>query len=56
MFYKMIQAKRDQWFQPAECTVGALVEYMENNGHLRDAQIDAIKTYLLFESSTPTVD
>ena len=56
MFYKMIQAKRDQWFQAAECTVGALVEYMENNGHLRDAQIDAIKTYLLFESSAPTVD
>ena len=49
MFYKMIQAKRDQWFQSAKCTVGALVEYMESNGHLRDAQIDAIKTYLFLK-------
>ena len=49
MFYKMIQAKRDQWFQSAECTVGALVNYMESNGHLRDAQIDAIKTYLFLK-------
>lgn len=49
MFYRMIQAKRDRWFQSAECTVGALIEYMENSGHLRDAQIDAIKTYLFLK-------
>lgn len=46
MFYRMIKAKRDQWLLSSSCSVVALVEYMEKNGHLRDAQIDAIKTYL----------
>lgn len=49
MFYKMIEKKRDQWYHSPECTVGALVEYMEKDGHLRDAQIDAIKTFLFLK-------
>lgn len=49
MFYKMIEAKRDQWYRSADCTVGALISYMEDAGGLRDAQIDAIKTYLFLK-------
>lgn len=49
MFYKMIEKKRDQWYLSPDCTVNTLVDYMEKNGHLRDAQIDAIKTYLFLK-------
>ena len=49
MFYKMITAKRKLWLASPECSVGTLVEYMEKTGHLRDAQIDAIKTYLFLK-------
>ena len=49
MFYKMIQVKRDQWFRSDNCTIGPLIAYMEMDGHLRDAQIDAIKTYLFLK-------
>ena len=49
MFYKMIQAKRDQWIQSDDCTIESLISYMEKSGHLRDAQIDAIKTYLFLK-------
>ena len=46
MFYKMIERKRDQWFASEECTVRTLVDYIENAGQMRDAQVEAIKTYL----------
>jgi len=46
MFYKMIRQARDLWYSSSECTIQSLIEYMENKNCLRDAQIDAIKTYL----------
>lgn len=46
MFYRMIEKKRDQWYASGECTVNELISYMERKGQLRDAQIEAIKTYL----------
>ena len=46
MFYKMIERARDRWYASADCTVTDLVGYMIQRGHLRDAQIEAIKTYL----------
>ena len=46
MFYKMIQTKRNEWYASQECTVVSLIDYMQKTGYLRDAQIDAIKTYL----------
>lgn len=49
MFYKMITRARDRWFQSSECTVHSLVEYMEHAGQLRDAQIDAIRTFLFLK-------
>ena len=46
MFYQLIQNKRDLWFQSPDCTVRDLVDYIYQRGMMRDAQIDAIKTYL----------
>lgn len=49
MFYAMIQAKRDEWLHSDSCTVKALFHYIEKTGKMRDAQIDAIKTYLFLK-------
>ena len=49
MFYKMIERKRDEWYASADCTVGSIISYMEQAGYMRDAQIDAIKTYLFLK-------
>ncbi len=46
MFYKMIEMARDRWYASKECTVTDLVAYISHKGQLRDAQIEAIKTYL----------
>ena len=49
MFYQLIQKKRDLWFQSSDCTVLYLVDYIYQRGMLRDAQIDAIRTYLFLK-------
>lgn len=49
MFYRMIERKRDQWFASEDCTVHALVDYIIKAGQMRDAQVDAIKTYLFLK-------
>lgn len=46
MFYRLIQEKRDRWFASPQCTVLSLVDYVCRRGMMRDAQIEAIKTYL----------
>ena len=46
MFYRMIEKKRDQWYASPDCTIQPLIAYMEKRGQMRDAQIEAIKTYL----------
>ena len=46
MFYKLIYKKRNQWFDSKDCTVNELINYIIQQGQLRDAQIEAIKTYL----------
>lgn len=46
MFYKMIEKKRNLWLTSDACTVKDLLGYIQNKAQLRDAQIDAIKTYL----------
>lgn len=49
MFYKMIENKRNQWLSSAECTISSLVDYIMKTGQMRDAQIEAIKTYLFLK-------
>ena len=46
MFYKMITDARDRWFMSPNCTIRERIDYMEHTRQMRDAQIDAIKTYL----------
>lgn len=46
MFYKLIENKRNEWFSSPECTVRELVKYIVTKGQMRDAQVEAIKTYL----------
>ena len=49
MFDKMIENKRNQWLSSAECTITSLIDYMVKTGQMRDAQIEAIKTYLFLK-------
>ena len=49
MFYKLIERKRDEWLKSDGCTVGNLTRYIEEKGKLRDAQIEAVKTYLFLK-------
>ena len=46
MFYKMIKNARDKWYSSPECTAMSIIGYIEASGKMRDAQIEAIKTYL----------
>lgn len=46
MFYKIIQKRRDEWLASPSCTINSLIEYIEQQGKMRDAQREAIKTYL----------
>lgn len=49
MFYKMIENRRNEWYASDDCTVGALIDYIVGAEQMRDAQIDAIKTYLFLK-------
>lgn len=49
MFYKMIENKRNQWLLSPECTITPLIDYIVKTGQMRDAQIEAIKTYLFLK-------
>ena len=46
MFHRMIAAARDAWFSSPDCTALSIVRHMEKRGVLRDAQIEAVKTWL----------
>lgn len=49
MFYSIIQNKRDEWYNSQDCTVKELINYINDTNELRDAQVDAIKTYLFLK-------
>ena len=49
MFHQMIKSARDCWLASSACTVKDLIAYTETSGQMRDAQIDAIKTYLFLK-------
>lgn len=49
MSFSMIERARDRWFDGPACTVGPLVAGIERAGKLRDAQADAVKTYLFLK-------
>lgn len=45
----MITNARDRWLNSFSCTAKELIAYIESTGQMRDAQIDAIKTYLFLK-------
>lgn len=49
MFYNIIQKKRDEWLNRKDCPITYLLNYIEAKGMMRDAQIEAIKTYLFLK-------
>ncbi|GHU80238.1 hypothetical protein FACS1894191_5030 [Clostridia bacterium] len=49
MFHRMISAARDRWYGSDACTVTALVDYITSTGKMRDAQVEAVKTYLFLK-------
>lgn len=49
MFYRMITNARNRWLASQDCTVKDLIGYIESTGQMRDAQVDAVKTYLFLK-------
>ena len=49
MFYKMIEAKRNEWLGSDSCTIKDIIDYIEKTEQMRDAQVEAIKTYLFLK-------
>ena len=49
MFYKMITTARDTWYESSACTIKSVIEYIVSKREMRDAQIEAIKTYLFLK-------
>ena len=49
MFYQMIRQARDRWLASPACTVTDIVNYIVKTNQMRDAQVDAIKTYLFLK-------
>ena len=49
MFYKMIENSMNRWYESADCTINNLIDYIVKTNKMRDAQIEAIKTYLFLK-------
>lgn len=49
MIRNMIQKRCSQWYTSDECTIRDVISYIEMRGAMRDAQIEAIKTYLFLK-------
>lgn len=49
MFYQLIGNKRDEWLKSDRCTVRYLLDYIVRKGFMRDAQVEAIKTWLFLK-------
>ncbi|KAA6345280.1 hypothetical protein EZS27_007133 [termite gut metagenome] len=49
MFHKLITNKRNQWLKSDSCTICEMIAYIERQAQMRDAQIEAIKTYLFLK-------
>ena len=49
MFYKLIENKRNEWLASDECTIKELLQYIVQRGMMRDAQLEAVKTYLFLK-------
>lgn len=49
MLYRLIKEKVNKWITSTDCSVKPLLDYIEFTGTMRDAQIEAIKTFLFLK-------
>jgi len=49
MFFELIKKSKDKWLVSPECKISDFFDYIKNKGALRDAQIEAIETYLFLK-------
>lgn len=49
MFYKLIEKKRNEWLHSPSCPARELITHINQQGKMRDAQLNAIKTYLFLK-------
>jgi len=49
MLNKIVEYKKKEWLQSADCPVKDLVNYIVSKGKLRETQIEAIETYLFLK-------
>ncbi len=49
MLHNLITQKSTQWLAQPDCPIKEIVAHIEKKGSLRDAQIEAIKTYLFLK-------
>lgn len=49
MFYQLIEKKRNEWLASKDCSITDLLHYIEQRGMMRDAQLEAIQTYLFLK-------
>ena len=49
MFHELIKKTCDSWFESDDCKIKNIINYIESQDKLRDAQIESIKLYLFFK-------
>ncbi|NLV21418.1 MAG: DEAD/DEAH box helicase family protein [Syntrophomonadaceae bacterium] len=49
MFHKMLNTAKDRWYNSEKFAINNLIDYIIQTGQMRDAQIEAIKTYLFLK-------
>ncbi len=51
MLQSIIEHHKNQWINSEECTIKPIISYIKGKGQLRDAQINALETYLFLKIS-----
>ena len=49
MLYALITRKRDEWLSRPDCPIRPLLAHITKEGKMRDAQVEAVKTYLFLK-------
>lgn len=49
MLQNIIEYHKNQWLNSDECTIRPIIDYIKIKGHLREAQYQAIETYLFLK-------
>lgn len=49
MLYNIISAKKNKWLQSENCSIQGILKYIKDTNQLRDAQIEAVETYLFLK-------